>query len=175
MEAKHTAPYGDLMTATPAPAFTSLALRDQPPPDWADVVVESLPAELVGLTDPAQWAREIFSARSLPPVVVALMGARQLLAPLAGASRGTGEVFTVRDVAGDDGEALIAYPDRHLDFRASVGVDATSRLVWVTTAVWFHGWRGRTYFLPVRFLHDPVTRAMTRRAVERLARGTMAG
>ena len=45
----------------------------------------------------------------------------------------------------------------------------------MTTAVWFHGRRGRAYFLPVRFLHDPVTRAMTRRAIDRLARGTMAG
>ena len=167
------------MTATPAPAFTSLALRDQPPPDWADVVIESLPAELTGLSDPAQWAREIFSARSLPPVVVGLMGVRQLLAPLVGASRGTWDVFAVRDATSDQTpsheEALIAYPDRHLDFRASVGVDVTARLLWVTTAVWFHGWRGRTYFLPVRFLHDPVTRAMTRRAIERLKRGTMAG
>jgi hypothetical protein len=163
------------MAVASTPAFTSVALRDQPPPDWADVVVESLPAELVGLTDPAQWAREIFSARSLPPVVVGLMGVRQLLAPLVGASRGSWDVFTVKNVAGDDGEALIAYPDRHLDFRASVGVDVTARLVWVTTAVWFHGRRGRAYFLPVRFLHDPVTRAMTRRAIDRLARGTMAG
>ena len=163
------------MTAALAPAFTSLALRDQPPPDWADVVVESLPAELVGLSDPAQWAREIFSARSLPPVVVGLMGVRQLLAPLVGASRGTWDVFAVREADDGLGEALIAYPDRHLDFRASVGVDVTARLLWVTTAVWFHGRRGRAYFLPVRFLHDPVTRAMTRRAIDRLARGTMAG
>jgi hypothetical protein len=43
----------------------------------------------------------------------------------------------------------------------------------VTTAVWFHGRRGRTYFLPVRVLHDPVTRTMTRRAIARVARGTM--
>ena len=38
--------------------------RDQPPPDWADVVVESLPTEPVGVSDPAQWAQEVFSARS---------------------------------------------------------------------------------------------------------------
>jgi hypothetical protein len=163
------------MTAAFTPAFTSLALRDQPPPDWADVVVETLPAELVGLSDPGQWAREIFSGRSLPPVVVGLMGLRQLLAPLVGASRGTWYVFAVREADDGLGEALIAYPDRHLDFRASVGVDVTARLLWVTTAVWLHGRRGRAYFLPVRFLHDPVTRAMTRRAIDRLARGTMAG
>jgi len=149
------------------------ALRGRPAPDWADVVVESLPAEGTHLTDPAVWAREIFSARSLPAPVVGLMGLRQLLAPLVGASRGTWEVFAVEEVSGR--EALITQTDRHLDFRATVGVDAEARLLWVTTAVWFHGWRGRSYFLPVRFLHDPVTRAMMRRAIGRVAQGTMAG
>ncbi|MEP6651228.1 MAG: DUF2867 domain-containing protein [Lapillicoccus sp.] len=167
------------MTTTKVPSFTSLALQGQPPPDWADVVVESIPAALVEVTDPARWAREIFSARSLPGVVAALMGARQLLAPLVGASQGSWDVFEVREVVRDgahgNGEALIAYPDRHLDFRAGVGVDVEARLLWVTTAVWFHGWRGKTYFVPVRLVHDPVTRAMTRRAIRRLARGTMAG
>jgi hypothetical protein len=150
-----------------------VALRGQPAPDWADVVVESLPVAAVDVTDPVVWAREIFSARNLPAPVMALMGLRQLLAPLVGASRGSWEAFAVQAASGQ--EALIAYPDRHLDFRAAVGVDADARLLWVTTAVWFHGWRGRTYFLPVRFLHDPVTRAMMRRAIDRRARGTMAG
>ena len=161
------------MTITHAPSFTSLALRGQPPPDWADVVVETVPATLAGMSDPARWAREIFSVRSVPPAVTGLMGLRQLFAPLVGASRGTWEVFDVSDVQGD--EALIAYPDRHLDFRAAVGVDVEARLVWVTTAVWFHGMGGRAYFLPVRFLHDPVTRSMTRRAIGRLAGGTIEG
>jgi hypothetical protein len=150
-----------------------VALRGQPAPDWADVVVESLPLAATHLTDPALWARELFSARSLPPAVLGLMGLRQLLAPLIGASRGTSGVFAVEEVSGR--EALITQADRHLDFRASVGVDTEERLLWVTTAVWFHGWRGQSYFLPVRFLHDPVTRAMMRRAIARVAQGTMAG
>ncbi|HEU4999147.1 MAG TPA: DUF2867 domain-containing protein [Lapillicoccus sp.] len=149
-----------------------LALRGRPAPDWADVVVETLPDSAAGVTDPARWAAEIFAARSVPPPVTALMGVRQLLAPLVGAAQGDWDVFAVREVT--DREALIAQSDRHLDFRASVGVDADARLLWVTTAVWFHGWRGRTYFLPVRFLHDPVTRAMMRRAIGRVAQGTMA-
>lgn len=151
----------------------SLALRGQPAPDWADVVVESLPAEAALRTDPAAWADEIFSAPSLPAPVMAMMGVRQLLAPLVGASRGSWNAFAVREVSGH--EALIVQTDRHLDFRASVGVDPDTRLLWVTTAVWFHGWRGQSYFLPVRFLHDPVTRSMMRRAIGRVARGTMAG
>ncbi len=161
------------MTVIHAPSFTSLALRDQPPPDWADVVVESIPAEVAGVADPARWAREIFSPRSIPPAVTGLMGLRQLFAPVVGASTGTWDVFRVHEV--DRDEALIAYPDRHLDFRASVGVDPAARLLWVTTAVWFHGRPGRTYFLPVRLLHDPVTRSMTRRAIDRLASGTITG
>ena len=149
----------------------SLALRGQRAPDWADVVVESLPEE-ADLADPAAWAAEIFSAPSLPAPVIALMGLRQLVAPLVGASRGTWDVFAVREVS--EHEALIVQADRHLDFRASVGVDTAARLLWVTTAVWLHGWRGQSYFVAVRFLHDPVTRSMMRRAIGRVARGTMA-
>lgn len=150
-----------------------MALRGQPTPDWADVVVESLPMAAADVTDPAVWAQEIFSAGSLPAPVIALMGLRRLLAPLVGASRGGSEAFAVQEVRGR--EALMVQADRHLDFRASVGVDPDARLLWVTTAVWFHGWRGQSYFLPVRFLHDPVTRAMMRRAIGRVAQGTMAG
>lgn len=163
------------------PSLSSLALKlnqDQTPPDWADVVVESIPPTVVDASDPARWAREIFSPASVPGAVTALMAMREVFALAVGASRGSWDVFTVQEVLGDParggGEALIGYPDRHLDFRAAVGVDVEARLLWVTTAVWFHGRRGRTYFLPVRFLHDPVTRAMMRRAIDRRARGTMA-
>ena len=57
--------------------------------------------------------------------------------------------------------ALVGFDDRHLDFRAAVGVDAPARLVRVTTTVRLHGWRGRVYFAPVRLLHPVVVRSMT--------------
>ena len=57
-----------------------------------------------------------------------------------------------------DGEALIDTDDRHLRFVA--GVRAGHGLLHVTTAVQFKGWRGHCYFVPVRFLHDQVTRSM---------------
>jgi Protein of unknown function (DUF2867) len=168
--------------AMSVPSLSSLALKldpDETPPDWADVVIETIPPAVVDASDPARWAREIFSAASVPGVVTALMAMRELFALAVGASRGSWDVFRVQEVIGDAArggeEARIGYPDRHLDFRAAVGVDVEARLLWVTTAVWFHGRRGRTYFLPVRFLHDPVTRAMMRRAIDRRARGTMAG
>ena len=51
------------MTVTHAPSFTSLALRDQPPPDWADVVVETIPVALAGLVGPrAVGARDLLGA-----------------------------------------------------------------------------------------------------------------
>ena len=170
------------MIAMSIPPLGSLALNsnhNHEPPDWADVVVESIPLAVADAGDPSRWAGEIFSPASVPGVVTALMAMRQLLALAVGASRGSWDVFAVHEVLGDaagrGGEALLGHPDRHLDFRAAVGVDVDARLLWVTTAVWFHGRRGRTYFLPVRFLHDPVTRAMMRRAIDRRARGTMAG
>lgn len=119
-------------------------------------------------TDPVVWARAIFSARSTPLWVKAAVGVRQLLVPLLGVRPTRRGVFDVDRVVGE--EALIAHDDVHLDFRAAVGVDAEARLVRVTTAVRFHGWRGRLYFVPVRPLHGAVVRAMLRRAVRRLAR-----
>ncbi|HWI32740.1 MAG TPA: DUF2867 domain-containing protein [Lapillicoccus sp.] len=163
------------MSPVQIPSFTSLALHGQAPPDWADVVVEPVPADRASTElDPAQWAHEIFSVQSVPVPVVALLGLRQALAPLIGVPRAdTSTIFAVSERVGE--EAVIVAPDRHLDFRAAVGIDREARLVRVTTAVWFHGWRGRLYFLPVRLLHDPVLRAMMRRAIRRAGRGTMAG
>ncbi|MBA2695284.1 MAG: DUF2867 domain-containing protein [Actinobacteria bacterium] len=54
-----------------------------------------------------------------------------------------------------------------MTFRCGGGVDHAAGLLRVTTAVWLHGRRGRIYFAPVSVLHDPVTRAMMRRAVRR--------
>jgi hypothetical protein len=163
------------MSAVKTPSFTSLALHGQAPPDWADVVVEPLTADPASTgRDPGQWADEIFSIRSVPVPVLVLLGLRQALAPLLGIPRAdTSTIFAVSESLGE--EALIVAPDRHLDFRAAVGIDSEARLLRVTTAVWFHGWRGRLYFVPVRVLHDPVLRAMMRRAIRRAGRGTMAG
>jgi hypothetical protein len=134
-------------------------------PDWADVVLETLPVgEAEPFGGPADWAYEIFRVASTPVAVQVLLAMRQLLVPLIGVSRRDArETFVVVDVVGD--EALIVARDRHLDFRCGVGVDVDARLLRVTTAVWFHGWRGRVYFVPVRLLHDPVTRSMMRRAI----------
>lgn len=152
------------------PSFVSLALRDQPPPDWADVVIVPLPPDLdgAGVINVAEWTREVFSVGSAPAPVKALMGLRQLLVPLIGVAQGTPDVFRVQEVEGD--EALVLAKETHLDFRAAVGIDRENRLLRMTTAVWLHGWRGRVYFAPVSVLHDPISRAMMHRAVRRVAR-----
>lgn len=161
------------MTQTP-PSFVSLALRDRPPPDWADVVVETVPASLRDAPgDPARWADEVFAVGSAPPAVVALMALRQAVVPLIGVRPAPRDVFAVRRVEGD--EALLVHDDAHLDFRCGVGFDPASRMLRVTTAVWLHGWRGRVYFAPVSVLHDPVTRSMMRRAIRRVCRQVPSG
>jgi hypothetical protein len=98
-----------------------------------------------------------------------LLGLRQVLVRLIGVKRAPSSVFDIDAVVGE--EALIAADDRHLDFRAGVGIDVEQRLLRVTTVVRFHGWRGRLYFIPVGLLHDPITRAMARRAVRDFVRG----
>lgn len=147
------------------PAFRSIALADIPVPDFADVAIIPLPAGAP--TDPARWARAIFSVRHVPGWVKVAFGLREVAVRLVGIPPAARDVFEVREVVGD--EALIATDDEHLDFRVGVGVDAGARLVRVTTVVRLHGWRGRLYFAPVRLLHAPVTQAMMRRAGRRLA------
>lgn len=152
------------MATTATPAFSSHALVGQPPPDWAAVTVEALPSG--SNPDPRLWAEQIFSIAHLPRPIGVLMGIRQVLVRLIGIPPAGRDVFAVAEVLGQ--EALIVQQERHLDFRCGVGVDAESGLLWVTTAVWLHGWRGRLYFAPVAVAHDPITRAMMRAAIRRL-------
>jgi len=156
--------------AVPArePALVSLALRDIPRPDYADVSIRPLPDGAPH--DPAEWARAIFDFRRVPRAVQGLMAVRQAVVGLIGVDRGDPSVFDVRERVGE--EVLIASDDRHLDFRAAVGVDTVARLVRVVTTVRLHGWRGRLYFAPVGLLHPPVVRAMMRSAARRLGAGT---
>jgi hypothetical protein len=151
------------------PVFRSAALDDIAQPDFADVVLVSIPPTVHPIIDdPAWWAEQVFSVRSMPRWIVLLLGLRQVLVRLIGVKRAPSSVFDVKVVVGE--EALIAADDTHLDFRAGVGVDVGQRLLRVTTVVRFHGWRGRLYFKPVGLLHDPITRAMARRAVRNFVR-----
>jgi hypothetical protein len=143
------------------PIFVSAALRDIPRPDFVDVAAAPLPPG--ASTDPAVWAGEVFS--HAPAAVRALLGLRQLLAPVIDVPRAGRSVFAVHEVVGE--EAVIATDDVHLDFRVGVAVAAARSLVRVTTVARLKGRRGRLYFLPVRLLHSPIVHAMLNAACRR--------
>jgi len=65
-----------------SPCFRSLAFREIPTPDYADVCLAPLP-DGAG-TDPGEWAGRLFSLESMPRWVAAGMGLRQALVPLIG-------------------------------------------------------------------------------------------
>ena len=132
-----------------------------PTPDWASTTTIAVPDGAAH--DAAGWARAIFQVRSARTWVKALMAAREVAARILRIPPGDPGMLTVSQVR--DGEALIVTDDRHLRFVA--GVRADERLLHVTTVVTFKGWRGRLYFLPVRLLHDSVTRSMMQAAARR--------
>lgn len=146
-----------------APGLVSLALRDLPRPDYCDVTVVPLPPGVSD--DPAAWARAVFDIRRGPRWVLVLLALRQVAVRLIGLPPAPRDTFAVREVVGE--EALLAFDDRHLDFRVGVGVDAERSLLRVVTAVRLHGQRGRAYFAPVRVAHPVVTAAMVRSALRR--------
>ncbi len=115
------------------------------------------------------WVNEIFSFEDPPPWVAALFTIRAKLVPLLGLPAEPGEnPFRVREVR--TGEALSLAEERHLDFAFGARVHGNRLLA--TTAVRLHGWRGRLYWMVVSRFHEPVLRAMLRRAVRRvIARG----
>lgn len=142
------------------PAFASLALNRIPDPDFADMSISILPAHAT--SDPAAWARSLFSARTMPKWIILAMVARQAIVPLLGIRSAAKGVFTVRETSGD--EALMAFEDKHLDFAVAVGVSEETNTVRVTTTVRIKNTIGRLYFLPVRLLHPIVIQSMLKRS-----------
>jgi hypothetical protein len=141
----------------------SVAYQLMPRPDWA--ATTTVAVRDGSARDAEGWARAIFAVGSVPLWAKAMFGAREVVARLLRIPPGRPEMLAVREVR--DGEALIDTDDPHLRFVA--GVRAEDRLLHVTTAVQLKGWRGRLYFLPVRFLHDQITRSMMTAAAERLS------
>jgi hypothetical protein len=136
-----------------------------PRPDWASTTTVAVPPNVT--RDPVVWAQAIFDSRTMPSWVKALFVVRECAVKPMRITPGDRAMLAVDRVVGD--EALIDTDDVHLRFVAAVQADA--RLVHVTTAVTFKGWRGQLYFVPVRLLHDAVTRAMITRAARALSSG----
>lgn len=136
----------------------SVVYHLMPSPNWATTTTVAVRDG--SARDAAGWAGAVFSRRSMPAWIKALFVGRMAVAFVLRLPQGTRDMLAVSDVR--DGEAIIDTDDKHLRFVA--GVRADDHLLHVTTAVTFKGWRGRLYFLPVRFLHDEVTRSMMRSA-----------
>lgn len=149
-----------------APAFRSAALDDLERLDYGDVIFATKPPRTTD--DPRAWVETMFSLDGMPRWVVAAMGLRAMLAPLLRLDPAPKAAFDVARIVGE--EAVIDTVDDHLTFRCAVGVDTDQNLVRVTTAVMFHNWRGRVYFIPVGVLHPIVVRAMLMRTRRVLAR-----
>jgi hypothetical protein len=130
-----------------------------PAPDWVPRDCDLTPTE---------WAQAIFDSRRAPAFVKALSAAREVLAKVMGIPPGEPSMLAVDHETA--GEAVIDTDDRHLHFAATVCPDDARGLLHLITVVQFKGWRGRVYFVPVRFLHDPISRAMMTGAVRRVTR-----
>lgn len=142
----------------------SIAYEAMPRPDWASTTTIAIPHDAPG--DPTVWARAIFSPKAAPLPVRLLFAAREVFARALRVPPGDPSMFDIDRVAGD--EALIDTDDKHLRFVAAVRPDPAAGLLHVVTAVTFKGRVGRLYFVPVRLLHDAVTRSMATSAARRL-------
>lgn len=141
----------------------SAAFELMPRPDWAATTTVAVPD--ASRRTPEHWARAIFDTSALPWWARGLFALRELAAMVLRLPPGDKTMLAVDRVVGD--EAIIDTDDTHLRFVAAVHAD--SDLVHVITAVTFKGLRGRLYFLPVRLLHDAVTRSMMVTAARRLS------
>ncbi len=130
--------------------------------DWASTTTITVPdaARFTG----ERWAKEIFDIRSVPLWTKALFGVREVAAKVLRIPPGEHEMLAVREVV--DGEAVLDTDDVHLHFAA--GIRTEGDLVHVITVVRFKGVRGQVYFVPVRFLHDQITRSMMHAAARRM-------
>ncbi len=81
--------------AEQVPCFRSLAFREIPTPDYADVCLAVLPDG--ASTEPAEWAERLFPLESMPRWVAAAMGLRQALVPLIGVPKAPRDTFRVTD------------------------------------------------------------------------------
>ena len=133
---------------SPEPRLVSSALSGMPPPDFADVQLVALRG--ADPATPSEWVERVFDRRSIPPWVAALFVARAAVVPFIGLRQSrerAQEPFAVSEVHGE--EALVVTDAPLLLFRLGVAADEEAGLLRATTGVWFHGWRGRAYFVPV--------------------------
>jgi hypothetical protein len=138
------------------PAFWSLALSDIADPDFTHVSIDILPAHAT--TDPAAWARSLFSRPALPLWLTWPLALRALVLR----QQHRCEAFAVRRVEGE--EALISLDARRLDVRVGVGVDEERALVRVVAALRFKGTGAQVWSAPLRAVLPFLVRGMIARS-----------
>jgi len=73
-----------------------------------------------------------------------------------------------------ENEVILGEDDKHLDFRISLLIKPSTitpgkRQLTITTAVTFHNWFGKMYFLPVRPFHKVIVPAMMKAIIKKLS------
>lgn len=145
--------------AVPVPS-TPLLAPALPRSDWSDAYAVAVPCG--SSADALEWADLIFD--SPPPWIRGLFILREALARVMGIERGGPHMFET--VSWRPGEVLLGTDQEHLDFRASVLIEA-DRVV-VSTVVHVRNRRGRAYSALIRRAHPLVVRgtlAQARRTV----------
>lgn len=69
-----------------------------------------------------------------------------------------------------DNEVIIGEDDKHLNFRVSLLLDKSNKLLIISTTVEFNNWLGRLYFLPVRPFHQMIVPTMLKEIIKKLER-----
>jgi hypothetical protein len=66
-----------------------------------------------------------------------------------------------------DNEVVMGESDYHLNFRASVLINRSASLIFVTTVVHYNNFWGRLYFLPVRPFHGIIIKTCMKRLINK--------
>jgi hypothetical protein len=65
-----------------------------------------------------------------------------------------------------DNEVVMGENDAHLNFRASVLINRSAALIFITTVVHYNNFWGRLYFFPVRPFHGIIVKACMKRLIK---------
>jgi hypothetical protein len=150
------------LRAVPVP-LSSSACQALPRVDWSDAYRMALRPDAP--QEPEVWRRLLFGSVGRSRLLRLRTAAGRALRGGTGGPLGPEGLFPVLRRTPD--EVLVGLDDRHLNFRATVGVsqrtDGRSELV-VTTAVLFHNASGRRYLAVIKPFHRRLVPSAMRHA-----------
>lgn len=141
-------------------AYTSLALRDIPVPDYCDVVI--VPTRGIKVEDPLTWAEAIFSHDNSTLVSRGSKALRDEAIRLFDLVPPPQKHRIISEVQGS--EALIVDDSQSLKIRIGVAVEPGAELLRITTAVKYKNIAGRLFFGPRRMIHAATVHNLAKRA-----------